>query len=102
MSIRQTKLTKAARGRDCQVRVPGVCNGNPETTVLAHYRLKGTSGMGCKPHDFQGAWACSACHDYVDGRSHNRREDDRTTARHWHAEAVMRTQDILIREGKVA
>ncbi|MBI6955990.1 nuclease domain-containing protein, partial [Pseudomonas putida] len=25
--MRQTKLTKAARGRECQVRIPGVCNG---------------------------------------------------------------------------
>ncbi|EFO2125822.1 hypothetical protein DP030_24335 [Escherichia coli O106] len=24
-------LRKAARGRECQVRIPGVCNGNPET-----------------------------------------------------------------------
>lgn len=102
MSIRQTKLTKAARGRDCQVRVPSVCNGDPETTVLAHYRLAGTSGMGCKPNDFQGAWACSACHDYVDGRRGSRRADDRLVARQLHAEGVMRTQDILIREGKVA
>lgn len=102
MSIRQTKLTKAARGRDCQVRVPGVCNGNSETTVLAHYRLAGTSGMGCKPNDFQGAWACSACHDYVEGRRGSRRADDRLVARQFHAEGVMRTQDILIREGKVA
>ncbi|MFW2257492.1 nuclease domain-containing protein, partial [Klebsiella pneumoniae] len=22
-------LRKAARGRECQVRIPGVCNGNP-------------------------------------------------------------------------
>lgn len=102
MNIRQTKLTKAARGRDCQVRVPSVCNGNPETTVLAHYRLAGTSGMGCKPNDFQGAWACSACHDYVDSRRGSRRADDRLVARQLHAEGVMRTQDILIREGKVA
>lgn len=32
-------LRKAARGRECQVRIPGVCNGNPETSVLAHIRL---------------------------------------------------------------
>jgi hypothetical protein len=99
MSIRQTKLTKAARGRDCQVRVPGVCNRNPETTVLAHYRLAGTNGIGCKPNDFQGAWACSACHDWIDSRN---RQGEREQARLWHAEGVMRTQDILIREGKVA
>lgn len=102
MSTRQTKLTKAARGRDCQVRVPGVCNHDPETTVLAHYRLAGTNGMGCKPNDFQGAWACSACHDYVDGRSSSRRADDREQVRQLHAEGVMRTQAILIREGVVA
>ncbi|EEY7289306.1 DUF1364 domain-containing protein, partial [Escherichia coli] len=24
-------LRKAARSRECQVRIPGVCNGNPET-----------------------------------------------------------------------
>ena len=56
--MRQTKLTKAARGRECQVRIPGVCNGNPETTVLTHYRLAGTCGVGKKPHDLQGAWCC--------------------------------------------
>ncbi len=27
-------LRKEARGRECQVRIYGVCNGNPETTVL--------------------------------------------------------------------
>jgi hypothetical protein len=102
MRIRQNQLTKAARGRECQIRVPGVCNGNPETTVLAHYRLAGTNGMSCKPNDFQGAWSCSACHDYVDGRGASRRGADREEARLLHAEGVMRTQDILIREGKVA
>ena len=30
---------KEAKGRECMVRLPGICNFNPETTVLAHYRL---------------------------------------------------------------
>ncbi|MFO5541033.1 nuclease domain-containing protein, partial [Klebsiella pneumoniae] len=42
-------LRKEARGRECTVRIPGHCNGNPETSVLAHYRLAGTCGTGCKP-----------------------------------------------------
>lgn len=42
-------LRKAARGRECQVRIPGVCNGNPETSVLAHIRLAGLCGTGIKP-----------------------------------------------------
>ncbi|ELN3596614.1 DUF1364 family protein, partial [Escherichia coli] len=44
-------LRKAARGRECQVRIPGVCNGNPETSVLAHIRLAGLCGTGIKPPD---------------------------------------------------
>lgn len=96
--MRQSKLTKAAKGRECQVRIPGICNGNPETTVLAHYRLSGTCGIGTKPNDLQGAWACSACHDVIDGRS---RAVTRDEARRLHAEGVMRTQDLLVREGLV-
>ncbi|HCN8935740.1 TPA: DUF1364 family protein, partial [Escherichia coli] len=42
-------LRKAARGRECQVRIPGVCNGNSETSVLAHIRLAGLCGTGIKP-----------------------------------------------------
>ncbi|WP_157795538.1 nuclease domain-containing protein, partial [Escherichia coli] len=32
-------LRKAAKGQICQIRIPGYCNHNPETSVLAHYRL---------------------------------------------------------------
>ena len=63
-------LRKEARGRGCTVRIPGVCNFNSETTVLAHIRAAGVSGMGLKSPDLLGAWACSACHDEVDGRTH--------------------------------
>ena len=99
--MKQTKLTRAARGRDCQVRIPGICNGNPETTILAHYRLAGTrSGMGIKPNDLQGAWACSACHDAVDGRVAS--EFNRHELRMMHLEGLVRTLDILVSEGKVA
>lgn len=94
-----SKLTKAARGRECQVRIPGICNGNPETTVLAHYRLAGTCGMGIKPHDLLGAWACSSCHDEIDRRT---RRIDADSAALAHLEGVIRTQATLIKEGKVA
>ncbi|HIE1061350.1 TPA: DUF1364 domain-containing protein [Serratia marcescens] len=93
-----SKLTKEARGRECQVRIPGVCNFNPETTVLAHYRLAGTCGTAIKPDDIQAAWACSACHSEVDRRT---RLIDANDARLMHAEGVMRTQEILRKEGKL-
>ncbi|MNJ38177.1 hypothetical protein D3C77_330180 [compost metagenome] len=98
--MKQSKLTKAARGRECQVRIPGVCNGDPETTVLAHYRMSGTCGVGMKPNDLQGAWACSACHDACDGRAKTMFSHDEL--RFMHLEGVVRTLDILVSEGKVA
>jgi hypothetical protein len=87
-------LRKAARDRDCQVRLAGVCNHNPETTVLAHVRQIGISGFGIKCPDILGAWACSACHAYCD--SHH---DAETNAAF--AEGVFRTQNILWREGLI-
>ena len=61
-------LRKLARGKECQVLIPGICNFNPETTVLAHIRRGGVGGMGKKPHDLCAVWACSDCHDVIDGR----------------------------------
>lgn len=92
-----SKIRESARGQQCQIRLAGVCNHNPETVVLAHYRMAGTCGMGMKPNDIQAAYACSRCHDAVDGRlktdwSH----DELQTA---FAEGVMRTQQLLIKQG---
>ncbi|HEI3976215.1 TPA: DUF1364 domain-containing protein [Escherichia coli] len=91
-------LRKAARGRECQVRIPGVCNGNPETSVLAHIRLTGLCGTGTKPPDLIATIACSACHDEIDRRTHNL---DNKDARLYHLEGVIRTQTILLKEGKI-
>ncbi len=49
---------------------PGVCNGNSETSVLAHIRLAGLCGTGIKPPDLIATIACSACHDEIDRRTH--------------------------------
>lgn len=93
------KLRKAARGRECMVRLPGVCNHNPETTVLAHVRLAGVSGMGMKADDLLGAWACSSCHDAIDRRGHLDLERD--YVRLAHLEAMVRTIAVLRKEGLV-
>ena len=87
-------LRKLARGQDCQIRLVGVCNFNPETTVLAHYRLGGINGFGLKSPDLIGAWACSDCHGYVD----THRDD--ATARSF-LEGVIRTQAALLKIGAV-
>jgi hypothetical protein len=93
-------LRKEARGRGCTVRIPGVCNFNSETVVLAHIRLAGISGMGMKSPDLLGAWACSACHDEIDGRTHKSglsRDELRLT----HYDGMARTIVQLEKEGLV-
>lgn len=98
--MKKVDLRKQARGRECQVRIPGICNGNPETSVLAHYRLAGTCGAGCKPDDAQAAIACNYCHDVIDGRTKTK-EYSRDELRLMHAEGVLRTQQIWREEGLV-
>lgn len=78
------------------VRLPDICNGNSETTVLAHYRLVGISGMSMKSPDIIASWACSSCHDEVDRRTRRLERDYVLLA---HAEGVFRTIDALTRAG---
>ena len=51
-----------------------------------------------KPDDLIGAWACSDCHAEIDRRT---RILDNKDARLYHLESVIRTQAILLREGKI-
>ncbi len=89
-----SKYTKSARGQDCTVRIPNVCNHNPETTVFAH--LSG-GGMGAKVKDIHGAYACSSCHDVIDGRVST--NFLRFELELYHYEAMVRTQEIMVANG---
>ena len=93
-------LRKEAKGRGCMVRLPGICNFNSETVVLAHIRLQGVSGMGMKSPDLIGAWACSACHDELDGRTH-KSGLSRDELRLAHYDGMVRTICQLDKEGLV-
>ena len=90
-------LRKLAKGQACQVRLEG-CDGGGETTVLSHYRLAGTCGMGMKPPDILGAWSCAGCHDIADGRK--RVDMERDFIRLAHAEGCLRTLNALVKDGK--
>jgi hypothetical protein len=84
-------LRKEAIDRECQIRLEG-CQTSP--TCLCHYRLTGISGMGLKPPDQIGAWGCSHCHGIVDTSKDPQVQLD-------FAHGVFRTQNILIKEGKI-
>lgn len=65
-----SKIRESARGEQCQIRIPGVCNGNPETVVWCHANGSAAGkGIGMKSHDILGAYGCSSCHDAYDRRS---------------------------------
>lgn len=91
-------LRDYAEGKECQVRIPGVCCGDPATTVLAHLRMAGITGGGQKAPDLLGAHACAKCHDEVDRRT---RTVEREFAWTCFLEGMARTQYLLIREAHV-
>lgn len=68
MKIQSIKLRASARGKECTLRIFGVCNHNPETTVLAHLPC-GQRGVGMKSPDNMAIHCCSGCHDLLDGRA---------------------------------
>ena len=65
-----SKLRKSAKGQDCTLNIAGVCNYDPKTVVLAHLPSE-FGGMGKKSPDFCACFACSDCHDVIDGRVHS-------------------------------
>ena len=91
-----SKIRKSAKDQPCEVRIPGICNFNPETTIHAHL---GGAGMGRKHNDIFGARCCSSCHDAVDGRRNTVFSNDELTLM-FH-EGMVRTQQHLIDEGLI-
>ncbi len=95
-----SKIRASARGEECLVRLEGICNGNPETTILAH--LNG-AGMGTKHIDIFGAYCCSSCHTVLDKLptvNHCTSFDDAITLLKFH-EGVFRTQKRLLEKGLI-
>lgn len=66
MIVESKKLRDAARGEECTLEVAGVCNYDPETTVLCHFP---SEIAGYKPTDLSAGFGCSSCHDWIDMRS---------------------------------
>lgn len=72
-----------------------VCNHDTATTVPAH--LNG-AGMGLKHCDIHIAYACADCHAWLDG-GYARAGVNRAVRDLYHLQAVIRTQQVMVREG---
>ncbi len=91
-----SKLRKSARGQSCLIRIPGVCNWNPETTCLCHYN---GGGMGMKMDDMEGAFGCSDCHAAVDGKPTVKHGFSPADIKLMFLEAGIRTRDFWRKNG---
>lgn len=64
--IRQS-IRDSARGEACQVRLPGICTHDPETTIWSHAPWQAAGkGRGTKALDLAGAFCCTACDSVID------------------------------------
>lgn len=97
LSSNMSKITESAKGEECQVRIPGVCNFDDSTTIPAH--LNG-GGVALKVNDIHIAYCCSACHDVLDGRVKTQYSNDQVLL--WFYEAVFRTQMLLLAKGLIS
>jgi hypothetical protein len=94
--IKSKKLRDSARGRDCELRLIGSCNGNSDTTVLCH--IGHDRGTAIKCNDTMAIFACSACHDVIDGRV-SYSSSDNPNIEEDKLRALEATQSFWINEG---
>lgn len=91
-----SKITESARNQPCTVRLPFICNHDDSTTVFAHINgVRFGHGTGIKTNF--GAYACSSCHDALDGRVKTGYTQEYIKLAH--LEGVIETLTILISKG---
>lgn len=96
---KMTKIRRSARGEECTLNFPGICNYDPDTSVWCHSnRYEHGKGAGIKAHDEHGCVGCSACHAFYDGGYANCGwERDQVEA--WFDMAEARSREILRAKG---
>lgn len=95
-----TPIRRSARGEECTIRLPMVCNYDTSTTVLCHSNLlEDGKGMGLKAPDTRAAYGCSACHDVIDGRRPRPDGLGYELMIALFQEAIAQTNRILVRKG---
>lgn len=99
-ALKSKKLRESARGQECTLHFTGICSHDTNTTVLAHLRELSPCGIGMKPHDLSGVYACRECHDLVDRRNYrDSREMDIEGIYYVFARAIVRTHEKMLELG---
>ena len=90
-------LKKYARGKECQIRLEK-CMGEHEGNCICHWRDSST-GCGKKENDLIAAHGCFYCHGVVDGRIPIPKGMTWREVREAHKDGIIRTLQVLSREG---
>ena len=93
---RSSKITQSAKGENCSLRLTS-CEP-VETVVFAH--IGKNRGMAYKCADYFGVYACSACHDIIDGRRKSSFSDIELQAEK--LRALEETQGKLFKKGLIS
>ena len=100
MSKPLTKIQASARNQECTLNIAGVCNYDPETTVLCHIGFKDGSGKRIRPGERNAVYGCSACHDAIDHRTGQFTDPYLSVEENWYiARALVRTAEARDRMG---
>ena len=79
------------------MKIPGVCNFDPATTVLAHVGRHGTAKRNQKYEEAGDVtYACSSCHDAIDFRDNTFLSYDNQMQK-----LLLREREAAITRGKV-
>lgn len=93
--IRSKKLTQSARDEQCTL-LTEHCNGDPGKVVFCH-APSNLGGYGLKSPDFWGAYGCSGCHDYIDGRMKDKPSKEESRVIWWRA--IPKTINRMFQKG---
>lgn len=59
--IESKKVRESAKGETCTLRLPNICDRDPEKVMLCHINSF-RKGVGNKSHDIHGYYGCYSCH----------------------------------------
>lgn len=92
---KRSAIRSSAKGEECTLRFPDICNYDPATTVLCH---RNGAGMGTKAEDTDAAYGCYACHMVFDGQHPRPAAFSRELMLSLFNDAVAQTNRILKRK----
>ena len=101
---KMTPLRKSAHAEGCTMNVAGVCNYDPATVILAHFRWLGDCGEAFKPTDLQAGYACSECNRWTDSPTPvetAEREKYEADRNFYALRAMVRTQIRMVAKGLI-